>query len=45
MSDDPYKEPENSTVDDWHGQKVDREMEKAEADDGGDGDGDGGEAS
>ena len=30
MSDDQYKEPDNSTVDDWHGQKVDREMEKAE---------------
>ena len=28
--DDPYKEPENSTVDDWHGQKVDRDAEKAE---------------
>ena len=33
--DDPYKEPDNSTVDDWHGQKVDRlkdEAEQADAD-------------
>ena len=28
--DDPYKEPDNSTVDDWHGQKVDRDAETAE---------------
>ena len=28
--DDPYKEPDNSTVDDWHGQKVDRMKEEAE---------------
>ena len=30
MSDDQYKEPDNSTVDDWHGQKVDREAERAD---------------
>jgi hypothetical protein len=27
---DPHKEPDNSTVDDWHGQEVDRLMEKAD---------------
>jgi hypothetical protein len=27
---DPRKEPDNSTVDDWHGQKVDRMKEKAD---------------
>ncbi len=27
---DPHQEPENSTVDDWHGQKVDRMKEKAD---------------
>ena len=27
---DPHKEPENSTVDDWHGQKVDRLAEQAD---------------
>ena len=27
---DPHQEPENSTVTDWHGQKVDRMMEKAD---------------
>jgi alkylated DNA repair dioxygenase AlkB len=27
---DPHKEPENSTVDDWHGQEVDRMKEQAE---------------
>jgi len=37
MSDDrrqpeegPYQEPENSTVDDWHGQKLARQQERAE---------------
>lgn len=24
---DPHQEPENSTVDDWHGQEVDRMIE------------------
>lgn len=28
---DPNKEPENSTVDDWHGQEVEREAERADA--------------
>jgi hypothetical protein len=28
--DDPYTEPDNSTVDDWHGQEVDREKELAD---------------
>jgi hypothetical protein len=27
---DPHQEPENSTVDDWHGQKVDRMKDKAD---------------
>ncbi len=27
---DPHQEPENSTVDDWHGQEVDRMKEQAE---------------
>jgi hypothetical protein len=27
---DPHKEPENSTVDDWHGQKVDRMKDAAD---------------
>ena len=27
---DPHKEPENSTVDDWHGQEVDRMKESAD---------------
>jgi hypothetical protein len=27
---DPHQEPENSTVDDWHGQKVERLMEDAD---------------
>jgi hypothetical protein len=36
---DTHQEPENSTVDDWHGQKVDRMKEKAdEAMDANDGD-------
>ena len=26
----PYQEPENSTVDDWHGQKLARQQERAE---------------
>ena len=26
----PYQEPENSTVDDWHGQEVDRMTERAD---------------
>jgi alkylated DNA repair dioxygenase AlkB len=28
---DPHKEPDNSTVDDWHGQEVDRMKEQADA--------------
>jgi hypothetical protein len=28
--DNPYQEPKNSTVDDWHGQVVDRDEERAE---------------
>lgn len=36
---DPYQEPENSTVDDWHGQEVDRMEQRAdEAVDAADGD-------
>ncbi|HEX9993373.1 MAG TPA: hypothetical protein VGB14_10635 [Acidimicrobiales bacterium] len=27
---DPLQEPENSTVDDWHGQEVDRMTERAD---------------
>lgn len=27
---DPHQEPDNSTVTDWHGQKVDKMMEDAE---------------
>jgi hypothetical protein len=27
---DPLQEPENSTVDDWMGQRVDRDTERAE---------------
>lgn len=27
---DPHKEPENSTVHDWHGQKVDRDAQQAD---------------
>lgn len=27
---DPNKEPDNSTVDDWHGQKVGRDEEKVD---------------
>jgi hypothetical protein len=27
---DPHQEPKNSTVDDWHGQKVDRMFEQVE---------------
>ena len=27
---DPMQEPENSTVDDWMGQRVDRDTERAE---------------
>jgi hypothetical protein len=27
---DPHQEPENSTVDDWHGQEVDRMKEQAD---------------
>ncbi len=30
--DDPYTEPPNSTVDDWLGQQVDADMERADAD-------------
>ena len=30
-SSDPYKEPPNSTVDDWHGQVVDEAMSEADA--------------
>ena len=26
----PYQEPENSTVDDWHGQKLARQQEEAD---------------
>ena len=26
----PYQEPENSTVDDWHGQKLARQQERAD---------------
>ena len=26
----PYQEPENSTVDDWHGQELAREAERAD---------------
>jgi|GEM_PF-4071539 len=29
-SDDPHVEPENSTVDDWFGQEVDRDVQAAE---------------
>jgi len=29
-SEDPYTEPPNSTVDDWHGQEVERDMAAAE---------------
>ena len=29
--DGPFTEPENSTVDDWHGQELAREQEKADA--------------
>jgi hypothetical protein len=28
--DGPYQEPENSTVDDWHGQELAREEERAD---------------
>jgi hypothetical protein len=28
---DPHKEPENSTVDDWHGQQVDELQQQADA--------------
>jgi hypothetical protein len=28
---DPHQEPENSTVDDWHGQEVDRMKEAVES--------------
>ena len=28
--DGPYQEPENSTVDDWHGQKLARQQDKAD---------------
>ena len=28
--DGPYQEPENSTVDDWHGQELARREEKAD---------------
>lgn len=28
--DGPYTEPENSTVDDWHGQELAREQERAD---------------
>ena len=31
QSDDPYVEPENSTVDDWHGQEVQRDIDAADA--------------
>jgi hypothetical protein len=27
---DPHKEPKNSTVDDWHGQVVDRDEQRAD---------------
>lgn len=27
---DPYQEPENATVDDWMGQRVERDTERAE---------------
>ncbi len=30
QSSDPYTEPSNSTVDDWHGQEVDRDTAAAE---------------
>jgi len=30
MSDDPYTEPENSTVENWHGQRVERDAELAD---------------
>lgn len=29
--DDPYTEPPNSTVDDWFGQRVEHDMERADA--------------
>ena len=29
-SGDPYTEPANSTVEDWHGQEVDRDVQAAE---------------
>ena len=28
--DEPYTEPDNSTVDDWHGQELAREQERAD---------------
>ena len=31
QSGSPYIEPANSTVDDWHGQEVERDVEAAEA--------------
>jgi hypothetical protein len=31
QSDSPYEEPPNSTVDDWHGQEVQRDVDAAEA--------------
>ena len=31
--DDPYTEPPNSTVDDWLGQRVERDAEQLEGDD------------
>lgn len=30
MADDPYTEPENSTVENWHGQRVERDAELAD---------------
>ena len=30
QTDDPYHEPDNSTVDDWHGQDVQRDIDLAD---------------
>jgi hypothetical protein len=30
QNDEPIREPPNSTVDDWHGQEVDRDIEAAD---------------
>ena len=30
MTNDPYQEPDNSTVENWHGQRVERDAELAD---------------